>query len=306
VVKGKKSKKQWFNASINGSDFTVSGFTSEARCKAHVVKHVLGLKYGDSSWDKERWDQLFYSLTIDRNQVIEQLLAVDCPATRRRDEIREPDGPFICEQACIECEREHPGRCNRVLNPLIYCYREVIKQALHYSHKLPRFTRHIDMEQNQKALEGMYHLDSRGVFVVSRSESSSQPHRLHVVTCYRPVPPIHTKWCEGCLDYAKRSCLKKNSIGRIRILALYNKETWGFKIGEGDQLSRPVQMRPKGPVSPKGQIKPERARSSHELYKLLDERGKSVLDSLKKSLDEGKRKRETQRSNNAVPETGHN
>jgi len=295
----KHGSRPWLNANINGSDFTVSGFKFRVNCKIHVIKHVLGFVYRDSFWDKERWDQLFYGATFDRNQVIGQLLAVDCPAAKRRDEIREPNSMFTCDEACKQCQREDPSRCNKVLDPLIDRYQEVIKEALYYSHKLPRFTWHIaytKMAENYQALEGMYHLDSRGIFVASRGGCGALLHKLHVVTCWRPVPPIDTRWCEGCLDYAKKMCLNHNLVGRIKMLALYNEETWGFKIMSEGEQSTLVRMRSKSPVSPKGQRKPERARTSYTLYGSLDERSRSLLDSLRKSLAQGKEKRENQRS----------
>ena len=288
IQKKKWKSKIWLNADINGSAFIIRGFRLRAKCKAHVMKHILGLQYDDSFWDKQRWNQLFYRLNFDRNQVLEQMSAVGSPVVKQRDEIRKLNSMFMCENTCRECEKVDPMRCNRVLMPLIYSYEEVIKRALYYSQTLPRFTLQIEMGEEKKGLNSMYHLDSMGVFVVSLSESVHQTNKLHVVTCYRPVPPLKKKWGEEDLHYAKESCFRKCSAGDISILALYNEETWGFTIADEGERGKIIQGQGRPTVRPRR----EQYRYTTKLYDRLDEESRRLLDSLKTSLSEGKKKRE--------------
>ena len=281
----------WLTANITGSDITIRGFHSRANCKAHVLKHVLGLMYEDTAWDRERWDLL---LAFDRDELISQLSEMGCPAIAQRMEIRRLDSLATFDRTCIECEATSPkpDSCDRVLELLLHSYQEAIKRGLRYGQKLPRFTRHIEIREETQGLDGMYHLDSTGLFIVSRRPHAGQPGQLRVVTCYRPLPPVNVKWSEGCLKYAKSKCLQKYSTGIIRILLLCNEDTWGFKLIDEESQNRTGSTQPKAPYPTKRQG----SRGKHMLYDSLDDRTKGALQALKERLAEGERRRRSQRS----------
>ena len=295
VQRGTRKKhrsRPWLKAEIDGSQFTIGEFHSLANCKAHVVKHVLGLMYEDELWDKESWDQLLHNTDVDRGELVQRLSGLGCKAVEDRDQARQPNSGFSFDRTCIECGREDPNRCNGVLWPLLMSYQEAIRRSLWYSQNLPRFTRHVEIRPDRGQVEGMYHLDSMGVFVTSRSVALAEPQKLRVITCYRPVPPQDAKWCEGCLDYAKkRKCLKMHLMGRIRVRVLSNEATWGFRIkGEEDRRDTLARRQPAEPYKSKG----HRPWSAFSTDASRSDRAKSAPQALRQSLAEAEEMRRSQ------------
>ena len=265
----------WLTVSVEKRNYSIYRFRSLADCKAHVLKHVLGLQYADSRWTTEGWFRLFGRDAREGEIARASLAETDCPAWQDRAKSRLGDTKYSFLPICQRCAEEGGHRCGSILSGLTEDYQRTIIGTLRNAYNVPRYGLQIERAKDNKEQLSTYWLNNTGVLVVATGSecTESAMNEVNVVSSYRSGPETVRRqssddhiWTDAeCLQYGKAHCRHKRRKAES-IIALKTSESW-------DEQSNTAPV-----------------------WASLNDRARNALQALRQSLAEGEELRRSQGS----------